>query len=38
MATEAAPLPIHRLDIETYGQMVDCGALEDQPVELLDGL
>jgi Uma2 family endonuclease len=38
MAIETAPLPIHRLDIETYGQMVDCGALEDQPVELLDGL
>jgi Uma2 family endonuclease len=39
MAIQAAPsLPIHRLDVETYGQMVDSGALEGEPVELLEGL
>jgi Uma2 family endonuclease len=34
----ASSLPIHRLDIETYGRMVDSGALEGEPVELLEGL
>jgi len=39
MATVAAPaLTIHRLDIETYDQMVASGALEGEPVELLEGL
>jgi Uma2 family endonuclease len=42
MATATAPsvssLPIHRLDVETYCRMVDSGALEGQPVELLEGL
>jgi Uma2 family endonuclease len=42
MATATAPsissLPIHRLDVETYGRMVDSGALEGEPVELLEGL
>jgi Uma2 family endonuclease len=39
MATHTAEsLPIHRLDVETYNRMVDSGALEGQPVELLDGL
>jgi Uma2 family endonuclease len=42
MAIAAAPsvssVPIHRLDVETYGRMVDSGALEGQPVELLEGL
>jgi Uma2 family endonuclease len=43
MATATAPavspsLPIHRLDLETYGRMVDSGALEGEPVELLEGL
>jgi len=39
MATAAAPsLPIHRLDVETYNHMVSLGALEGEPVELLEGL
>jgi Uma2 family endonuclease len=43
MATASVPavsplLPIHRLDVETYGRMVDSGALEGEPVELLEGL
>lgn len=44
MAAPAAPssavpsLPIHRLDVETYNQMVSSGALEGEPVELLEGL
>jgi Uma2 family endonuclease len=37
MATLAPPLPIHRLDTETYNRMVASGALEGEPVELLDG-
>lgn len=31
-------LPIRRLDSETYGRMARCGALEGEPVELLEGL
>ncbi|HTD58175.1 MAG TPA: Uma2 family endonuclease [Solirubrobacteraceae bacterium] len=31
-------LPIHRLDVETYNHMVDAGALEGLPVELVNGL
>jgi hypothetical protein len=39
MATVAAPaLTIHRLDVGTYDQMVASGALEGEPVELLEGL
>lgn len=39
MATQVAPpLPIHRLDTATYDRMVASGALEGEPVELLDGL
>jgi Uma2 family endonuclease len=39
MATQAAlSLPLHRLDVGTYGQMVESGALEGEPVELLEGL
>ncbi len=42
MASATAPsvssLPIHRLDLATYGRMVDSGALEGEPVELLEGL
>lgn len=34
----SSELPIHRLDIDVYGQMVRSGALEGQPVELLEGL
>jgi Uma2 family endonuclease len=38
MATQAVTsLPLHRLDVETYSRMVDCGALEGAPVELLEG-
>jgi Uma2 family endonuclease len=39
MATAVAPsLPIHRLDVETYDQIVASGALEGESVELLEGL
>lgn len=43
MATPTVPprspaLPLHRLDAETYGRMVSCGALEGEHVELLEGL
>jgi Uma2 family endonuclease len=34
----AAALPVHRLEVETYNQMVASGALEGQPVELLHGI
>jgi Uma2 family endonuclease len=39
MATlAAAAVPILRLDTETYNRMVESGALDGQPVELIDGL
>jgi Uma2 family endonuclease len=39
MATQlVTPLPIHRLDVDTYNHMVESGALEGQPVELVEGL
>ena len=39
MATEQQiPLPLHRLDVETYDAIVASGALEGQHVELLDGV
>jgi len=31
-------LPVHRLDVETYNRMVASGALDDERVELLDGV
>jgi Uma2 family endonuclease len=31
-------LPIHRLDVDTYSHMVEAGALEGLPVELVHGL
>src|SRR6185312_16653420 len=34
----ATTLPLHRLDVETYNRMVDCGVLDGQPVELLEGV
>ncbi len=34
----ATALPVHRLDVETYNQMVASGALEGLPVELLEGI
>ena len=34
----APAIPIHKLDLDTYGRMVASGALDGQPVELLDGL
>jgi Uma2 family endonuclease len=33
-----SPLPLYRLDVETYNSMVDAGALEGLDVELLDGV
>jgi Uma2 family endonuclease len=38
MATQTVPATLHRLDTETYNRIVDSGALEGQPVELIDGL
>jgi Uma2 family endonuclease len=39
MATQVvSQLPIHRLDVETYSNMVESGALDGQPVELIEGL
>lgn len=35
--TALTSLPIHRLDVETYGRMVASGALDGEPVELLEG-
>ncbi|MFI5009304.1 MAG: Uma2 family endonuclease [Solirubrobacterales bacterium] len=35
--TAVTPLPLHRLDVETYGRMVASGALEGEPIELLEG-
>jgi Uma2 family endonuclease len=37
-ASSASSLPIHRLDVEAYNRMVSSGALEGEPVELLEGL
>lgn len=31
-------VPIHRLDTDTYNRIVESGALEGRPVELIDGL
>ena len=31
-------LPLHRLDVDTYNRIIDSGALEEQHVELLDGV
>lgn len=33
-----SPLPLYRLDVETYNRMVDAGALDGLDVELLDGV
>jgi len=39
MAAEpSTTLPVHRLDVDTYNRIVDCGALEGRRVELLDGV
>jgi Uma2 family endonuclease len=38
IAESETPLPIHRLDVDTYNQIVASGALEGQRVELLDGV
>jgi hypothetical protein len=35
---EVPSLPLYRLDIETYGRIVEAGALNGLDVELLDGL
>lgn len=37
MAAEHTPLPLHKLDIETYDRIVASGALEGERVELLNG-
>jgi Uma2 family endonuclease len=36
--SSVSSLPIHRLDLEAYNRMVSSGALEGEPVELLEGL
>ena len=33
-----SPLPLYRLDVDTYHRLVDAGALEGLDVELLDGV
>jgi Uma2 family endonuclease len=33
-----AALPVHRIDVDTYNRIVEAGALDDQRVELLEGL
>jgi Uma2 family endonuclease len=33
-----ATLPVHRIDADVYGRMVVSGALDGEPVELLDGV
>lgn len=38
MAVTSTGLPVHQLDVSTYQQMVDSGALEGHRVELLDGI
>jgi Uma2 family endonuclease len=38
VASAVQSLPVHRLDTETYGRMVESGALDDARVELLEGL
>jgi hypothetical protein len=30
-------LPLHRFDVETYGRMAETGALDGEPLELLEG-
>lgn len=34
----ATPLPVHRIDVDTYNQIVETGILDDLRVELLEGL
>ena len=38
MAAVSTELPVHRLDAEHYGLVVDSGALDQQRVELIDGI
>lgn len=38
MAVLSTELPVHRLDAAVYGRIVESGALEDQRVELIDGI
>lgn len=38
MATQTVPATLHRFDTETYNRIVASGALDGQPVELIDGL
>jgi Uma2 family endonuclease len=37
MATQTVPAALHRLDTETYNRIVASGALDGQPVELIEG-
>src|ERR1700677_4923468 len=34
----AVPLPVHRIDVDAYNQIVEAGVLAGQRVELLEGL
>lgn len=38
MVALSTELPVHRLDVEQYGQIVASGALDEQRVELIDGI
>lgn len=38
MVAISTELPVHRLDAEHYGQIVASGALDEQRVELIDGI
>jgi Uma2 family endonuclease len=38
VAAISAELPVHRLDARQYARIVDSGALDDQRVELIDGI
>ncbi len=38
VAAASTELPVHRLDAEHYGLVVDSGALDQQRVELIDGI
>ena len=38
MAALSTEFPLHRLDAEMYGRIVDSGALDEQRVELIDGI
>ncbi len=37
-SSPATTLPVHRIDVDTYDRIVESGALDGHPVELLDGV